>query len=397
MKYLAILGQNPQLSLAEFFAVYPKIKIIARSDEAVVFESQQKIDIGRLGGIPKLAEIIKGNNPQEVILSELSKLPKDKKIFFGLSFYNTIGCQAPDSGRINNNLGKNIKKALKEKSYKVRWVTSRDLELSSVVVKTNKLLRRGGDFCIFFSRHSQSEVPVFTGINSNGNPKIYIAKTIAIQDFSDYEFRDIKRPARDLLSGMTPPKLAKVLINLGKKHQTILDPFCGSGTFLGEAALLGFKNIYSSDVSEKAVYDSKKNLEWLKENYKFKADVKIKKCDIKNIAKCWDRKFNFIATEPYLGPPIRGTLSQEKITQLKKELEENYEEYLRGLSFILEKNGILVLIVPIILSVRIAVRIKENGFEIINPLPKDIYDKPTIIYSRQGQKIGREIYILKKL
>lgn len=376
MQYLAVLGQNPHLSLAELLAVYSNIKITACSKEAVVFDSPLEVDIQKLGGLPKLGMLIgrRDNNPEELIFDELSKLPKDKKIFFGLSFYGS------QNKKLYNTFGKNIKKLLKNAGYKARWVTSQNLKLSSVIIKTNKLLARGGDFNLFFD-----------------NNKIFIAKTTAVQDFSDYEFRDIKRPARDLLSGMTPPKLAKMLINLGGKHGSVLDPFCGSGTFLGEAALLGFQNIYGSDISKKAIRDSEKNLKWLKEKYNFKADIKIKKCDIKNIAKCWNKKFDFIATEPYLGPPIRGTLNQERVKQLKIELEKNYENYLKGLSSILEKNGILILIVPIILSARLAVRIKESGLKIINPLPSKIYDKPTIIYGREGQKIGREIYILKKL
>ncbi|MFC1612491.1 TRM11 family SAM-dependent methyltransferase [Patescibacteria group bacterium] len=360
MQYLAILGQNAQLSLAELLAVYPKIQIIISDKDAVVFESKIKLDIARLGGMPKFAEILDIGNPEKIIFDYLCKLPKEKKIFFGLSFY----------GKPDKKLGITLKKKLKNAGYKVRLVTSRDLALSSVVIKTNKLLRRGGDFCIF---------------------KNYVARTVAVQDFSDYEFRDVRRPARDLVSGMTPPKLAKMLINLGGASDAILDPFCGSGTFLMEAVLLGFHKVYGSDINDKAVKDSMKNLDWLKEQYKFKSKIEIKKCDIKTAGACWDKKFEYIATEPYLGPPIRGTLDLEKAKNLQKELEKNYDEYLKGLSKLLTENGTIILIVPYIITAEkklyLNLDIKKYGL-------KPVYEP--ILYSRPNQKIGREIYILEK-
>lgn len=380
MQYLAILGQNKELSIAELLAVYPNIKIIQNLEQALVFESKEKIEIERLGGIPKLAEILGKAEPKKLILDELKKLPKDKKIFFGISDY---GCR--DRALLCPDFGKKIKQELKSLGYKARWVVGKEPALSSVIVKTNKLLRRGRDFCIIDG---------------------WTAKTIAVQDFSDYSFRDIERPARDLVSGMTPPKLAKILINLGIGSSpfvlkgggqegdfniNFLDPFCGSGTFLMEAALLGFKNIYGSDISEKAVKDSQKNLTWLKEKYKLLGlrNPKIKKCDVKNLNDCWKQKFDLIVCEPYLGPPIRGKLSHEEAKKIQQELEKNYYEYLKGLSGALEKNGRIVLIVPYIITseknIYLNIYLKKYGFESVS--------KP-IEYSRPNQKIGRLIYTL---
>lgn len=365
MKYFSELGQNPELSLAELLAVYPKMKILYKTDKAVIFESVKKPDIEKLGGTPKIAEIIgEGKSPKEIILEELQKIPKDKKIFFGISIYN---------GKTQNNLGKQIKNILINRGYKVRWVTGKEPILSSVIVRTNKLLRRGGEFCIFGD---------------------FVAKTLDVQDFSDYEFRDIRRPARDLVSGMTPPKLAKMLINLGKVTDEMLDPFCGSGTFLMEATLLGINNIYGSDISEKAVEDSKNNLAWLVEEYQLSNHQypEIKKCDVRDLKKCWQKKFKMIVCEPYLGPAIRGEFSLQKAQELQKELEENYDGYLKNLSGSLEKKGKLVLIVPFIIMAKetfyLNLDIKKYGLKAVCE---------PISYSRPDQKIGRQIYILKRI
>jgi len=223
-----------------------------------------------------------------------------------------------------------------------------------------------------------------------------LAKTVDVQDFFDYEFRDMKRPKRDLISGMTPPKLAKILINLAGSGDTFLDPFCGSGTFLTEASLLGFKNIYGSDISLKAVEDSKDNTEWLKEKYNLDTNFYIQKCNVTNLRECWStirkNKFPIIVGEGYLGPAIRGGISQEQGKKLQIELEENYNRYLEGLADALEKNGRIVLIVPFIITGRetlhLNLDLKKYGLTSVFP---------PILYSRPDQKIGREIYILEKI
>ncbi len=386
MRYLAVLGQNRELTLAELTAVYPGIKNISRQNESVIFDSEKKIDIERLGGTPKLAEVLEEGlafqDAKGAILKELRKMHKEKKVFFGMSFYGNSDSKKYDR------LGKEIKSALKDAGYKARWAVSRELALSSVYIKTNKLLTRGFDFNIIFL----------------GGGKVTVAKTVAVQDFADYEFRDMRRPARDLISGMTPPKLAKLLINLSRQpsplkvrgelegsYDNFLDPFCGSGTFLAEAALLGINQICGSDASAKAVSDSQKNFSWLKEKYNLPQTAEIKICDIKNISSCWQKKFTSIATEPYLGPPIRGELSFMQAEKMQKELSGLYEIYLKNLSSVLEKNGTLVLVVPFFLSAKkifkINLKIKENGL---------IAARPSILYSRPDQKVGREIYILKK-
>ncbi|MBU4421553.1 50S ribosomal protein L11 methyltransferase [Patescibacteria group bacterium] len=411
MKYFAELGQNAELSLAELLAVYPKIKIIFKTDKAVIFESDEKPDIERLGGTPKLGEVISENKlPKEIILIDLEKESKEKKIFFGISFYGA---------KADKNLGREIKKNLIDRGRKVRWVIGKEKVLSSVIVRTNKLLRRGGEYCILSPHLTSPRVQGEEGEKTSqkdvgdghGRPLrrkvrggIFVAKTFEAQNFSDYEFRDMKRPARDLISGMTPPKLAKMLINLGLgsspftkgggEEGDFLDPFCGSGTLLMEAALLGIKNIYGSDVSARAVEDTSENLAWLFEKYKLSGSrlPQVKKCDVKNLADCWEKKFGLIVGEPYLGPAIRGGISPDKAQMLQQELEKNYDGYLKGLSESLKKNGRLVLIVPFIITNEkvfyLDVDIKKYGLKVV---------QEPILYSRPDQKIGREIYILEKI
>ena len=118
--------------------------------------------------------------------------------------------------------------------------------LSSVVVEQNKLTTAQG-----------AEIVIV-----QFDKKLFLGKTIAVQPFKELSFRDYGRPARDDYSGMLPPKLAQIMLNLSgaKPADTILDPFCGSGTILTEAMLMGYQDLVGSDVSSKAIEDTGKNI-----------------------------------------------------------------------------------------------------------------------------------------
>jgi tRNA (guanine10-N2)-dimethyltransferase len=59
------------------------------------------------------------------------------------------------------------------------------------------------------------------------------------------------------------PKIARALVNLSrvKKHDTLLDPFCGTGGILIEAGLLGV-HIIGSDIEQKMIDGCRKNLDF---------------------------------------------------------------------------------------------------------------------------------------
>ena len=77
-------------------------------------------------------------------------------------------------------------------------------------------------------------------------------------------FQQRRGHLRPFLSPITlHPKIARALVNLSqiKKQQTFLDPFCGTGGILIEAGLIG-ANIVGSDIEQKMIDGSKKNLEF---------------------------------------------------------------------------------------------------------------------------------------
>ena len=131
---------------------------------------------------------------------------------------------------------------------------------------------------------------------------------------------------------MLPPKLAQIIVNLatgnattagtadsrdsksddkvGRQNTTVLDPFCGTGVILQEAALMGYK-VYGTDLEPRMVDYSKANLDWLSQrhysNSPTAADAQLEVGDA--TAHSW-QNFDLAAAETYLGRPFSAHRTQ---------------------------------------------------------------------------------------
>ncbi len=408
MKLFFALGNNPALSAAEIAAILRPETEFELPDRQMLIAETPATDprtlIKRLGGTVKIGEVLSfcpsrsENAVQETLLStlkeHLAKRVETNKYCFGFSYY---GPRPLDTKKI----GLEIKRRFKEDGISARFVVSRERTLSSVVVEQNNLVSGGAEIVLI-------EKP----------EGLIIGRTKAVQDFKGLEARDFKRPDRDDKSGMLPPKLAQIMINLtGKipfhcdcsikrpeRCPVILDPFCGSGTVLQEAALMGVEKIIGSDISKKAVNDTESNMNWLKDNWKLKVgDWKFFNIPAQELSKkIAPKSIDAIATEPYLGPQ-RGW---HDISKTQSELERLYSDALREFKKILKDDGTIVMIWPIFAPRGIHqadfIDPENNGWKIVDALPQNIKGKfktnfrGNLIYGREGQKVWREIVILKK-
>ncbi len=396
-----ILGNNPTLSMAEISAVFNLSKkenysvnnLISKD----VFILNKQIDasqiIKKIGGTIKIGIVkseAKRNNKEE-IFSEIKNLfqKTDGKLKFGISYYGNKKFDIKP-------LAMEIKKYLRGKDISSRWVSCKGNArqiLSSVSVEQNKLIPLN-------SKQNGIEIVLI-----ENQEQLLIGKTLTVQPFKELSFRDYNRPARDDYSGMLPPKIAQAMINLSKAkpNDIILDPFCGSGTILTEAMLMGFQNLIGSDISKKAVRNTEKNIEWIKENYKLKIiNYKLFNKNATELSEFIKRNsVNAIITEPYLGPQ-RGRFN---IKQTIQSLEKLYTESLAEFKKILKPKGRVVMIWPAfnLGQKNHRLKIKLKNFKIINPIPEQfqkneiikLTNRKTIIYGRKNQKIWREIVVME--
>lgn len=381
--YFFVLGNNPSLSWAELQSLFPAGRWLRYDSVAVAelddFNARDLIAV--LGGTIKIGEVVNDFNLanrsalaaviKKTIIASAQKESWSGKYNFGFSSYHR---KIPGDFF---KLGLAVKKELKALNIPSRLVTSKDQILSSVIVEQNKLISSGLEICLF------------------GSPsRVLVGRTLAVQPFKDLAKRDFGRPSRDDFSGLIPPKLAQIMLNLARaddkdfSSRGFLDPFCGSGTILMEAALMGFKNIIGSDLSDRAVLDSRKNMAWVKEtisNNQADFNLDIFQSDVLKLKdRLEDNSLDYIVGEPYLGP-ARGF---NDLGRIKAELEELYTQALSVLLKLLTKRGRIVMVWPQFKTVRQtwAVIPATDGFDF----------KSAGLYGRSGQKVWRDIVVLSK-
>jgi len=408
MTYFFILGNNPTLSIAEIIKIIkPKEKDIKEiTSEFLILEDEKMAKEeewqSKLGGAVKIGKIIekiklddfkKGILINKIIDVLMSK--NQKKINFGFSFYN----QDPKNETINKErMALSIKRELKGKNIFSRWVESSEKTLSSVVVEKN-ILNQGLEIVFLFTQ--------------NG---VFLGQTSSCQLFKEYGDRDFNRPVRVIKKGMIPPKLARIMINLGGKDEfsirrtCFLDPFCGTGTILQEAFLMNFGQIIGTDKNKRIIIDAQNNLKWLIQRTKRESEakkVKIFYSDSRKLAnKIKQKSVGLVVTEPYLGP-MKFNLSDNQF--IVKELARLYFLTFRELKTIIKDDGRVVIVFPVFkikgreYYIQILEQLKKIGWQTESSLPNfllknktvNITKRNSIIYSRPGQTIMREILVFK--
>lgn len=385
-KYILMLGQATDLAKLELWSVFDSVKKNPNFGQNFgILESTLAAEeiIKKLGGTIKVAEYI-DELPNLLSINEdwwLKQIKPNKKINFGFSLYND---QTKNYQKIKK-IALAVKKNLSHSGQAARLVTSQGAELSSVIVTKNKLINNE---LIFI--HDQNHY--------------LVGRTLAVQDFADYAQRDMDRPGRDDRSGMLPPKVAKMLINLSsnKKNATILDPFCGSGTVLQEAILLGYTKIYGTDYSAKACQDSKNNLAWLQKKYNLQFDSKIYQTDARQISQYLSPTLiDCLVSEPYMGP-AKEVVKNNKLDyflSLQQDLSQLYLAAFKEFKKILKPDAKIVFVFPIFnLADRqiytLDVKSINNLGYTLTKLPldlKQVSKNGQIIYQRPQQKVAREI------
>ena len=420
LQYFFILGKNPTLSTAEIISVLNKLQIPftfkTHSEEVLVLSTEDELPlefIKTLGGTIKIGKIIDeaGLDDDELLFEKIFEgqniadnylSTKDGKLHFGLSIYNG-GADNKVIGELNSQLKYlcvTVKNNLKNLDLKAGFVRIKDRYLSSVSVWKNQLLEKGMEMVLICTKE-----------------KILVGKTLEVQEFESFSFRDYGRPQRDTKSGLIPPKLARMMINFAQvgNEVKLLDPFCGSGTILQEAILLGYKKIYGSDINQKAVYDTNTNIDWLFENFrqldKSVFNIEIFLSDVRLIAQNIPQdSIDAVITEPFLGPPLFKRLSSEAIDNTLLEVGRLYLSAFSELRKILQTGGKVIIVFPAfedwgkMYFVEILSKIKDMGFFQTEMIPPEIADnsfikltnRGTILYGDNEQFMKREILSFQK-
>ena len=383
--YLFILGVSPDLCLAELKSILshfvPNHTISWQQHPLVCVAFPDLPPISelnkRLGGTVKIARVVK--QVESIDAETLSALIPSETKNFGLSNYGDRKVSIAE-------LCKEVKSLYT--SQNLRYVLPKDGKiLQSIVVLKQNLT----ELICFTDPHKQWGV----------------AQTVAVQDSEDWSKRDFGRPYADPGSGMLPPKVARMMLNLivSNKRQHLLDPFCGMGTIVAEGLLLGQKMI-GSDIDEQVVAKARDNLVWLTAAYQLDAgNYQLQTSDATHISEFVpSTSVDAIVTEPFLGTPFekRGELLMRNgkpvtvqiLNNTFTGLEKLYIGVLRELMSILMPRGFFVIVLP---EVSFEGRIfgVKKMVDNCEKLGYTVKQGP-LLYARPQAVVRRQIYLFQK-
>lgn len=377
-----IYGKNPKLSLAEIACFLESQNIdfeIKESTKEFVVTKVSKIphDTEKLGGILKVAEVLISFQPQylrkEIENINFSKIFRGfpEKTVFSVSTYGFQDC-----GFFSAFLKRKMKAEGMKPGYRKNKLIHKKVMKKEVV-----------EFLICLGK------------------KFYLARTLFIHDPFEFRKRDMKRPFQRSIFSI-PPRLCRIMINLsGVKKGVLLDPFCGIGSILQEALLMGF-DIRGIDKDRRCVERCLGNLKWIKKEYGIKLSLenKIKKGDSTRLSEYFKKgSIDIIVTEPYLGPPLKRSPKFKEAKRIITNLTPLYRNSLVEMLKVLKKKGVIVMVSPFFKTERGLVRLEveklvnELNAKIINPLEGyGIRYFPLRDYEKR-HKTRREISIIKPL
>ena len=431
--YIALLGRQPEISLAELAAVFGADCVNRISQQFAEVQTSQ-FDITTLGGTVKCAKVITelpASRTDKASLLAASRFitqhyqakwaHSPHKITLGLSAYN-LAVAARDVQKT----GLILKSSLKKSDTSLRLIPNDQPALSTATAHNNKLGT---------SPHKVELLLVKTT-----DRRLIIAESRGVQNITAYTRRDRHRPKRDAFVGMLPPKLAQIMLNLAlgagpltgqrscgnsvtrsasslsdksivlrtalpdafdleeaagsRPVVTILDPFCGTGTVLQEALLAGY-DVVGTDLSQKMVDYTTENLSWLQSTFTAPGNViDIHQADATTHHWPSSRHLTAVVCETYLGQPFSAPPAPQKLAAVIGNCNHIITSFLTNIRPQLAPNTPLCIAVPAWYDASgqaaylpLIKHLQQLGYHQLNRTP--------LIYRRPDQVVARELLILQ--
>lgn len=384
---LCILGRQPALGLAELESLFGADSIKPVGTQSVLVDvSPEEVNHARLGGAIKICKVlteIPSTDWNDITEYLVEHVPKHVcclvpgKVKFGISIYNLKA-----SAKAISATGLSIKKASKAVERSMRVIPNKEQTLNAAQVLNNKMTDELGMELILVR---------------NGNQTI-LAQTTSVQDIDAYAARDQERPARDARVGMLPPKLAQTIVNLAAIPQTssVLDPFCGTGVLLQEGILMGY-DVYGTDIEERMIEYSQKNLDWLGQIYPSSLHDRTYLLETGDACTFQWQPFDTIACETYLGRPFSTEPNPEKLREVIQDVDTIHRKFLTNVARQTQAGFRMCIAIPAwhtkngIKHLPMLDHLTDMGYTRISFVHSKNKD---LVYHRENQIVGRELVVL---
>ncbi len=380
-KYLFVLGRNIGLSVEEIFSYLKRMEIdfkhFSVKKNTLLIELKENLNtkkvIKSLGGTVAIGKsLFEGD--KESIKENIKK----EWIYFGKRLkmtYSLLNFSNTNITDIKNIISKKFKNQKLKAIY--RPIRNRiDIQGGGKGLgDPNKMYNLDN---IYFLLKDQKDL-LFGLIGETYNSK-------------EVEKRDMKKPVRRSKLAISP-RLAKILINLSEAKNTLLDPFCGVGVILQEA-LMQEINVIGIDIDENAINGCKKNLKWLKSEYKIRPNFKLHLNDSTKIK--LNENIDSIATEPELSVLLTKPQDFIKTKKIINKFENLIIKSINNLKPSIKKN--IVFTSPLIKTnkKRVGCDFKKIAEETKMKIKKGTHFSFPIKEFRQNKIMNREICVLVK-
>ena len=352
MKYLFILGRDPELSILEIESYLEsrnyKFKVLDHDGVRLIADIKgfkPNKAIAELGGTQKIAEII--DSIEDIYQGKSNKIryavsnytnEEDRELLEDLkAYFKSI----------------KVKAGLKKSSLATFLSPSEALNVLEIILYQNVM-----------------------------------AKTVAVFNPKEHKFRDLQRPEQRPLHTISI-RLAKILINLSKAkpNDTLLDPFCGIGTILQEALIQDI-NAIGVEKDSKVARQARNNLKWVEKHYKTQAKYEVHALDSRNLSRKV-KSCDISVSEPFMGPFLNKLPTEAEARKTIKQLRPLYQKVLEELKKVTKRR--IVIISPKfktkdrkIIDLNLEYSLKNLNLKYQEPIP----------YSAPKSKIMREIWII---
>ncbi len=357
--YLFVFGRDPQLSILELISYLESRKI---EFELKTYTKEAAHIIAKPFSIQQAIKDLAGTQKIGTLLDLDKVFFKETKVKYHIEIYGNT-----DEEEFKNKLRKIFREERVKPLYK-NIEGPKDLE-------KHRIVEEGYDFLVYDDIVFKTEVV--------SNPRSYAER-------DKKPFFDEKRTIS--------VRLARMLINIAriKPGETLLDPYCGTGTIMQEALMLGI-NVIGFDLDKESCEGCNKNMHWIRKTYHTKAEWEIHNKDARRLA-TYLKDVDAVATEPYLGPYLRKLPTFRQAEHTMEELTKDYQALLNQLAMV--TKGRIVLVVPYYttndgreVKMDFKTLVKKAKLSVVKPLKG--FETP-VRYVPPNSRLGREIWVLER-
>lgn len=226
-----------------------------------------------------------------------------------------------------------------------------------------------------------------------------LGPTVWVPDSATMRQRGTRKPIPHSDIAMSP-RLARTLVNLAGlgPGQTILDPFCGSGTILIEAYAKSLRCL-GLDSRASRVQETRENLRWSGGGVSDKG-YDIRKGDARELSRMLrGTKVDAVVTEPLLLPRLDARPKTSTARAMIEESASVYNDALASMAESIHSEGRIVVVVPVIQTmdgdeVSIILDGRRVGLRLYQPGPVG-FEYPIRLSFESTRWVKRGVYVFE--